>query len=463
MINLRALISSCVPAIAWAFCVSSVAFAQLSLPRGQGQTTTVSAASTGEIQRALDYIVVIVNSEPITHNEILQRQARQIAQWQAQGVKPPPAVDLYSLILERTIEDRATLQVAKERGMKISEDQLNDALLRVARQNQIASIAQLKSKYEANGASWTRYLSDISNELLMMQLRDREVDSKIRVSDSEIDAEMRALTSSRKPNTKTAIQQINVAQLLVALPENPTEEQIAQARAKATQLATQARGGEDFTKLVQQYSDATDKAVGGVMGLRAAERYPELFVQMVGPLKVGEISNPERSGAGFHVLKLLSRAEQNQMSVTQSRVNHILLPISAGLNEEQAKNHIREFKRQIEQKQTSFETLAKEHSSDGSAQTGGDLGWASPGLFVPEFETAMNRLAIGELSEPVVTQFGVHLIKVSERKEVLLTEREQREQIKAELSERKSEEAYRLWVFETRNRAYVEYRNQAAK
>jgi peptidyl-prolyl cis-trans isomerase SurA len=196
------------------------------------------------------------------------------------------------------------------------------------------------------------------------------------------------------------------------------------------------------------------------MGMRPAQRYPDLFLKMVQNLQVGEVSNPEQSGAGFHVLKLLAKKETSQMTVTQTRSSHILLSLSDSLSESQAKNRLLAFKTQIEQNQTSFEALAKQHSTDSSASDGGDLGWARPGQFVREFEAAMNQLAVGQLSLPVVSQFGVHLIKVTDRRDVPISEREQREIVRAELIDRKSELAYQAWIAENRNRAFVEYRNE---
>lgn len=474
MINLRFLMPSFVLALVFMLALQGGAWAQLRITKDFTKTSKAAGASTvvvdtGSVratkpaiatqeQQSLDFIVVIVNSEPITRNEIATKQARLMAQWEAQGVRPPSEAEIYQRVLDRAIEERALLQAAKESGVRVSDDQLNDALRGIARQNQMASIAALQNKYEADGGSWRSYMAEIRSELVLLQAKERDVDAKVRISESEIDAALS--TQLAAASGSLATQELNLAQILIALPDNPTAQQLTQAQQKATQITTKARAGEDFTQLAIQNSDAADKVTGGVMGLRAAERYPELFVQTVKPLRVGEVSDPIKSDAGFHVLKLVARKDSIQAMMTQSRVRHILLPVSKELNEAQAKNRIRAFKNQIELKQNTFAALAKEHSADGSAAQGGDLGWAAPGVFVPEFETVMNALAIGQLSEPLVSRFGVHLIEVTDRKEVAIPEREQREQIKAQLRERKAAEAYGLWVAETRNRAYVEYRRE---
>jgi len=406
------------------------------------------------IFKEVDSIVAIVNSEPITRNEVRAKQARLEAQWASQGIRPPPAEEVFKRVLDRLIEERTLIQLGRETGIRVSTEQVNEALLSIARQNQLTSVAMLQSKYEGDGGDWAHYVAEIKNELVMLQLRDREVDNRVRISEAEIDAAIR----EQNLNSKVT-QNINIAQILVALPDSPSEADIERAQQKAQMMTTKARSGEDFAKLAQEFSDASDKAKGGIMGLRPADRYPALFVDAVRNLKGGAISDPIRSGAGFHVLKLIDSRSSNITMVTQFRVRHILLPISASLSETQAKNRAMAFKNQIELKQATFANLAKEHSTDGSAAHGGDLGWAGPGLFVPEFERVVHALAIGEISDPVVTRFGVHLIEVMERRDIELTERERRAAVQEQLREKKAAENYALWMTETRNRAFVEYRN----
>ena len=407
--------------------------------------------------REIDYIVALVNSEPITRNEVLLRQRRLEAQWTAQGTGAPAGVDVFKRVLEQLIEEHAMLQVAKEDGVRINDAQLNEALLNVAHQNQLSDLVQMRTKYEAEGGNWNNYREEIRGELTRVQVRERSVDARVRVTEADIDQALQEQSLSSKGG-----QDINLAQILVALPDNPTTDDVTRAQQKAVQIVKDANSaGTDFLKLAMQVSDAADKAKGGVMGLRSAERYPPLFMDATKNLKVGDISAVVRSDAGFHILKLLERQASNTASVMQSRVRHILLPLTDKLNEAQAKAELRTYKAQIESGRTSFSVVAREHSVDGSAAQGGDLGWTAPGLFVPEFERVMNALPTGKLSEPFTSRFGVHLLEVVDRKEVAVSVREQREMIRNQLREKKAAEAYVLWIADVRGRAFVEYKNAA--
>jgi peptidyl-prolyl cis-trans isomerase SurA len=417
---------------------------------------TITPALPANVLREVDYIVALVNSEPITRNDVLIRQARLEAQWSAQGSGVPPKEMVFQHILDQLINERAIMQAGKEMGVRINDVQLDDSLLNVARQNGIASLSDLKAKYEADGGSWTTYREEIRGELTRIQAREREVEGRVRVSEAEIDQAMQAqnLASNAAPD-------INLAQILVALPDDPSPDAVAQAKQKAVQIVAQLRAGADFSKLAAEASDAMDKTKGGLMGLRAADRYPLLFVDAVRDLKVGAMTDPIRSDAGFHVLKLLERTASTTAMATESRARHILLPMTATMTEAQAKERLASYKNQIEQGRASFAALAKEHSTDGSAVQGGDLGWTGPGLFVPEFERVMNALPIGKVSEPFTSRFGVHLLEVTDRRQVAVSLRDQRALVQAQLREKKAAEAYALWVSETRSRAFVEFKNIA--
>ena len=410
------------------------------------------------VLRDVDFIVAIVNSEPVTRNEVLAKQNRILADWAAQGIRPPANEDIFKRVLDRTIEERAVLMAAREAGIRVNETQVSDALLSVARQNQLPTVRALQEKFESEGGNWQSYRDEIRNELTLQQAKEREVDSRTRVSEAEIDAAL-----AEQNIATTADQEINVAQILFALPDNPDANALQAATTKARAAIAKLKAGADFAKLALEVSDAADKAVGGVMGMRPAGRYPELFAQTAQNLKVGELSEPVQSGAGLHVLKLLARQSTNSAVVTQTRARHILLPISKDLTEAQAINRLNALKGQIELKQSSFIALAKDHSTDSSASQGGDLGWASPGMFVPEFEKTMNALAIGEVSAPFVSRFGVHLMEVTDRRDVQVSQRDRRAALREQLLAKKSAEAYTVWLAETRQRAYVEYRNQSPK
>jgi len=281
------------------------------------------------------------------------------------------------------------------------------------------------------------------------------VDTRIKISEQDIDQYLRDQAQA----TREGPVDLNLAMILVAVPEDATETQVRAAQARADDIAQRARRGEDFAQLAKAYSQAMDKgANGGVMGLRSSDQYPELFVDAVRKLKPQQVSAPLRSGAGFHILKLLEW-RQSAMTVTQTRTRHILLRPTAQLSREQAVARLQEVRRQIQAGQTSFARAAQDISQDGSASQGGDLGWTGPGQFVPEFEQVMNRLQPGQISDPLVSRFGVHILEVLERRQVNVPEKEQRDIARAALKEKRIDEAFERWVEDVRGNAYVEMRD----
>jgi peptidyl-prolyl cis-trans isomerase SurA len=249
--------------------------------------------------------------------------------------------------------------------------------------------------------------------------------------------------------------------ILISVPENSTPTEVAALQTKAQQISQRAKGGENFASLAASFSQAADKGLnGGEMGLRSADRYPTLFVDNIQSLNQGDVSNPIRSGAGFHILKVLEKKQSDMSGTTivQTRARHILLRIGNDMAESTARNRLLSYKQRI-QSGADFAELARQFSQDGSAGAGGDLGWASPGQFVPEFEEVMAQLRPRQVSEPLVSRFGVHLIEVTERREAPVTLREQREMVRNQLREKKMEEVYTAWIEELRGRAYVELRD----
>ena len=396
-----------------------------------------------------NHVVVLVNSEPVTSHEVLARLAR--LQTPA-GSQLPPREELLRQITERLILERVQLQAAAEQGIKIDEAALAQAEENIARQNGL-SVEQLRARLQAMGEDSESLRANLRNELLLQRVREREVDSRIRIGEQEIDA---YLAEHQSPE----LAELNLAQLLVRVPEGADAATVDKLRQRAEQLAQRARGGADFTALVREFSDALDKANGGQLGLRSVERYPTLFVDAARQLQPGQIADVVRSGAGFHVLKLVEKRNAGlpDATYTQTRARHILLRPGAQLSQEAAVARLQELRQRIASGSARFEELARQVSQDGSASAGGDLGWANPGMFVPEFEQVMNRLAPGQLSEPLVSRFGVHLIQVQERRQVPLSAREQREWVRNLLREQKAEQAYETWVRELRARAYIEYR-----
>ena len=414
-----------------------------------------SAAAQAQRTQQADYIVAVVNSEPVTNGEVraqMQRIATQLAQ---QGQKVPPQDEFKRNVLERLIAERAQLQLARESGIRVDDAAVDQAELALAGQNAV-DVAELRRRAAKDGLELSAFRNQLRNQLLLSRLHEREVTSRIRVSDQDID---RFIQERLESNADPFTQDINLAQLLIAVPENASAEQSVQLYLQAQKVLERIRAGEDFNQLVQQLSEA-DRRNDGQLGLRRADRYPPSFILATQKLNVGEVSDLVRSGAGFHILRVVERRAPVQLvqTVVQSRARHILLRTGPQLSEAAAIAKLADYKRRILGGSSDFQALAREFSQDGSAAQGGDLGWVQPGSFVPEFEQAMNRLNEGEISNPVVSRFGVHLIQLAERRRVDLSQRELREAVRLQLQETKYEEAYSVWARDLRERAFVEMR-----
>ncbi len=408
--------------------------------------------------RQVDFVVALVNSEPITNSE-LQGELQRVQQQFALQRRPlPDKNELARQVLERLIGDQIQLQLAKQSGIRIDEAAVDLAEQNVARQNQL-SVADMRRQLVAEGVSMPQFRTQLRNQLTLTRLRERELEPRGRVTELEIDQYLREAQSNSGPTT----QQINLAQILVAVPDDASDAQVATLRARAEALLARIRAGEDFNNLARTASDAPDRSNGGQLGMRTSDRYPSLFVDATQALALGEVSALVRSGAGFHLLKVMERQDANlpPATVMQTRSRHILLRPGPQLSEAAARDRLLGYRGQIQAGQADFAALARQHSEDSSAAQGGDLGWANPGMFVPEFEQIMNRLAPGQVGEPLVSRFGVHLIEVLERRRVETSQREQREAVRGLLRDKKLEEAYLLWAQDQRSRAYVELRELA--
>ena len=287
-------------------------------------------------------------------------------------------------------------------------------------------------------------------------MRERQVDSRVKVTEADIDDFIR----EQQGSDVLANLELNLGHVLFIVPEGASPERIKELQDKAQGVADRARAGADFGQLAREFSDAPERVNGGQFGMRPAERLPSLFVDATRSLNVGAVAGPLRSPAGFHVLKVLDKRQAGMpdVNVNQTRARHILLRPDAQLSQADAVARLNGWRQQLASGQASFEALAREHSQDGSASQGGDLGWAGPGQFVPEFEQAMNSLRPGEVSAPLVSRFGVHLIKVEERRQTRLSAREQREIVRGLVREKKTDEALRVWAQDVRGRAFIEYR-----
>ena len=414
--------------------------------------------AAGQSQRAssaADFIVAVVNSTPITNVELQLRLLRVQQQLSRQG-NVPPRSQLVREVLERLILERAQLQLARELGVTPDDAAVEQAVDNVALQNQV-SLEELKRRLSADGVDYARFRADVRDELTLVRLREREVDSRVKVSEQDIDQFFR----DRQAQAVAEPERIQLAQILVAVPESATADQVRALQAKAQRALDRVRAGEAFTGVAAEVSDSPDRAGGGDLGLRPVDRLPSLFVDAVRDLKDGALAGPLRSGAGFHVLQLVKRSrDAAALTVIQTRARHILFKSGPKFNEAQATAKLLDFKRLIVAGQADFAALARDNSEDGSAKDGGDLGWTSTGMFVPEFEQVMNQLAPGQIADPLVSRFGVHLLQVMARREAPLSEREQRELARNLVREKKIEEAFILWQQEVRGRAYVEFRNE---
>jgi peptidyl-prolyl cis-trans isomerase SurA len=363
----------------------------------------------------------------------------------------PAADELQRQVLDQLIDERAQLTYARESGLRVDEVEIDRAVAAVAGQNQL-TVPQLRERMRADGIDYTRYRDNLRDQILLDRVRERELRSRVKVTDADI---QNWLGEQRAKAGLAA--EYNVAQILIAVPESASPTEIAARRARAVALLQRLHGGEDFGSLVREASDGP-KDVGGQLGMRSASRLPDLFVEAVAPLQPGEVA-PQvvRSGAGFHVLKLIARRDAD-LRITQQHARHILIKPGQRITEAAAIARLAGFKRDIEGGKARFDDLARRFSEDGSAPGGGDLGWSSPGQFVPEFERPLNQLAKGAISDPVVSRFGVHLIQLLESREVRLDARAQREAARNALREQRQDEAYNEWSREVRARAYVEMR-----
>jgi peptidyl-prolyl cis-trans isomerase SurA len=405
--------------------------------------------------RQADFIVAVVNSEPITNREVQALRQRIANDMVARGGRQPDAQELTPIALEQLINEKAQLQQARDTGIKIEAEAIEQAELNVATSNQMTP-EQLHKALAQDGISVTAFREQLRTQITLTRLREREVEGRVRVSDQDIEQYLRAQLQAQAAQIPGLV---NLGMLLVAVPENSTEAEIKALSERAANLAQRARAGENFAELAKAFSQAPDRATNsGEMGLRPADRYPELFIEATRGLKTGEVAAPVRSAAGFHVLKVLERRQINTLVVTQTRARHILLRPTAQLSQAQAVAKLTEVRQALVSGKADFAVLARQMSQDGSAQQGGDLGWANPGMFVPEFEEVMNRLRPGQVAEPLVSRFGVHLIEVTDRRNAPMSDQEQRNLARNVLREKKINESYATWVQDIRSRAYVEMR-----
>ena len=415
---------------------------------------STGAAAQSSIPRSADFIVAVVNSEPITNQEVqalklrLSRDGRT-----APGATP---AELNRKALEQLINEKAQLQQARDAGIRIEDEAIDSAEMNVASNSQVTR-DELRKNLSKEGLTVKTFRDQLRDQLMLSRVREREVEGRVRVSDQEVEQYLQEQIRAQGGQAAT---DLNLAMILIAVPETSTEAQIKALQEQAEDVARRARSGENFAELAKKYSQGMDKgANGGEMGLRPSDRYPDLFLNATRNVRVGATTAVVRSGAGFHILKVLDRRQgQATLMVTQTRARHILVRPTAQAPQAQVVARLNELRQSIVSGKADFAAVARQISQDGSAAQGGDLGWANPGMFVPEFEQVMNRLRPGQVAEPLVSRFGVHLIEVMERRNAPLSDQDQRAVARSALREKKTEEAYNIWVDDVRSRAYVEMR-----
>jgi len=400
----------------------------------------------------LDRIVAVVNDQVITRRDLDERITVVLTQLRQQGTPLPSREVLEKQVLERMIFNQVQLQYAKETGLRIDDATLEKTLSRIAEDSKLTP-AQLRAALEKDGISFTKFREDIREEITMARLREREVDNKITIADSEIDT---FLSTRQIQEGKT--DEYHLSHILVSVPEQASPERLQERRARAEQALAQLRGGADFRQVAASFSDAPDAVQGGAFGWREITRLPAIFAEAVKDLKPGEVSGVLRSPNGFHIVRVNERRGQAApLIVSQTRARHILIKTSELVAESEAKDRAVKLKERLDNN-ADFAELARLQSEDASAARGGELGWLSPGDTVPEFEKAMNALRPGQISEPVRSPFGWHLIQVMERRNQDVSQQQQRLSARQALREQKTDEAHQEFVRQLRDRSFVEYR-----
>jgi peptidyl-prolyl cis-trans isomerase SurA len=402
----------------------------------------------------VDRIVAVVNKDVITSTELSDAVAGAQRQLRRQGTPLPDRGLLERQMLERLILDKAQIQLAKDKGIRVDELQLDRAVQRVAQNNKM-TLADFRRALEADGVLFQAFREDLREQILLSRLREREVDDRVQVSDTEIDLFL--AESAVKPDTRVEYQ---VSHILVRVPEQATPERVEAARGRAQKALNEARVGADFASLAASYSDAPDALQGGALGWRSHDRLPELFSSALSLMQPGAVSEVLRSPAGFHILKLNERrgTAGDGAPMAQTRLRHILVRAGESVSETEALRRLADLRSRIVSGAADFAEMARVHSADASAARGGELDWVYPGDTVPDFERAYQELKEGEISQPVRTPFGYHLIQVLERRSAEQSPERKRMQARQALRERKADEAYQDWLRQLRDQIYVELR-----
>ena len=400
----------------------------------------------------LDRIVAIVDQTVVTEQELESRIATVTAQLKKQGTELPAENILRKQILERLITDTLQIQYAAQTGLKVDDNQLDKTIERIAEQNQM-TLTEFSEALAKDGVSMRKFRSDIRNEITIARLREREVDGRVNVTESEIDN----FLTSQAANTENQ-DEFEISHILIRTPEEGATEDVQKAKAKVDAAVKELNNGKSFAEVSASFSDAPNALEGGRLGWKSGTQMPALFLDALKTMQVGEVSQPLRSPNGFHVLKLTNKRGGNSpLVIQQTHSRHILIKLSEIMSEKEGKQKMDNIKERLDNGEK-FEVLARQYSEDSTASNGGDLGWINPGDTVPQFEKAMNELKDNQISQPVRTQFGWHVIQVIERRSQDMSKEAARLKARQEIRAKKADEAYQDWIRELRDRAYVELR-----
>jgi peptidyl-prolyl cis-trans isomerase SurA len=417
-----------------------------------GGTVAAQQYPSGGIE-TIDRIVAVVNENVVTRYELNEILKATVKQLQKQGVQPPAPAVLEKQLLERVILNRVQLQLAKETGLTVSDAELDQTLRRIAQENKL-SMPEFYTALERDGISFNRFRDEIRDEIILVRLKEREVNNRVNVTEGEVDNFLHSQQGSSSQDDE-----YRLAHILIQVPEQANVSQLADKQLRAEAALAQLKNGADFARVAAEFSEASDAMEGGLLDWRPGAQLTKKFAEILASMKPGDITPVIQTSNGLHILKLVDRRNQKASAtiVEQTHARHILIKISELTSEADAKRRIVELKERLDHG-GKFEELAKLHSEDGSAPSGGDLGWVSPGDTVPEFEQAMKTLKPGQISEPVQSPFGWHLIQVLENRTQDVSQERQRQSARQAIRARKADAAFQEWLQRLRDRAYVEYR-----
>tara|TARA_Y100000766_G_scaffold143247_1_gene123153 strand:- start:587 stop:1855 length:1269 start_codon:yes stop_codon:yes gene_type:complete len=398
----------------------------------------------------IDRVIAVVDSGVIMESQLNERVEEILMRLKNDRTELPPLNLLEEQVLDRLIIEEIQLQMAERAGIKISDSELNETLSRVAAQNKL-SLEEFRIKLESDGTSYRSFRDTIRKELILQRVQRGKVGAKIDISEQEIEN----FINSEEGKTQLA-EQYNVQHILLSVKSGLREEEINEIEQSALSLIERLKEGESFEKLAASYSSGQNALEGGFLGWRTSSELPSLFSGVVSELKVGEIADPLRSGAGFHILKLTDKRGNTVKFLDQTLARHILVQPSEIRTENQAELLINDIYDRLNEGED-FKQLARQYSEDpGSKMDGGDLGWSNPGDYDPAFEKTMNETKIGEMSKPIQSSFGWHIIEVLDRRNEDVSQEEQKNRAFRIIYDRKFEQELQSTLIELRAEAYVD-------